>query len=124
MPTAEISEKFEYRIEGLLAAVSEAVAETSDELMEKFFEGEAFTQKELIDGIHNGMNRGMRHTCRMHFGIGALRALICFSRRKLNCSCPHRARSMLLEALRSGKGSYRNPLLAFRTACQHMFSRP
>jgi len=59
MPTAEISEKFEYRIEGLVAAVSEAVAETSDELMEKFFEGEPFTQKELIDGIHDGMNRGI-----------------------------------------------------------------
>lgn len=59
MPTAEISEKFEYRIEGLVAAVSEAVAETSDELMEKFFEGEPFSQKELIDGIHDGMNRGI-----------------------------------------------------------------
>lgn len=59
MPTADISEKFEYRIEGLVAAVSEAVAETSDELMEKFFEGEAFTQKELISGIHNGMNKGI-----------------------------------------------------------------
>ncbi len=59
MPTAEISEKMEYRIDGLVAAVSEAVAETSDELMEKFFEGEPFTQKELIDGIHNGMNRGI-----------------------------------------------------------------
>jgi len=59
MPTADISEKFEYRVEGLLAAISEAVAETSDELMEKFFEGEAFTQKELIDGIHDGMNRGI-----------------------------------------------------------------
>ncbi len=59
MPTAEISEKFEYRIDGLVAAVSEAVAETSDELMEKFFEGEPFTQKELIDGIHDGMNRGI-----------------------------------------------------------------
>lgn len=59
MPTAEISEKFEYRIDGLVAAVSEAVAETSDELMEKFFEGEPFTQKELIDGIHNGMNKGI-----------------------------------------------------------------
>lgn len=59
MPTAEISEKFEYRIEGLVAAVSEAVAETSDELMEKFFEGEPFTQEELIHGIHNGMNRGI-----------------------------------------------------------------
>lgn len=59
MPTSEISEKFEYRIDGLIAAVSEAVAETSDELMEKFFEGEAFTQKELIKGIHDGMNRGI-----------------------------------------------------------------
>lgn len=59
MPTAEISEKFEYRIDGLIGAVSEAVAETSDELMEKFFEGEEFTQKELIDGIHDGMNRGI-----------------------------------------------------------------
>ena len=59
MPTADISEKFEYRVDGLLAAISEAVAETSDELMEKFFEGEAFTQKELIDGIHDGMNRGI-----------------------------------------------------------------
>ena len=59
MPTAEISEKFEYRIDGLIAAISEAVAETSDELMEKFFEGEEFTQKELIDGIHDGMNRGI-----------------------------------------------------------------
>jgi elongation factor G len=59
MPTAEISEKFEYRVDGLVAAVSEAVAETSEELMEKFFEGEAFTQKELIDGIHDGMNRGI-----------------------------------------------------------------
>ncbi len=59
MPTAEISEKMEYRIEGLIAAVSEAVAETSDELMEKFFEGVPFTQKELIDGIHAGMNKGI-----------------------------------------------------------------
>lgn len=59
MPTAEISEKMEYRIDGLIAAVSEAVAETSEELMEKFFEGEQFTQKELIDGIHDGMKKGI-----------------------------------------------------------------
>lgn len=59
MPDAEISEKFEYRIEGLVEAVSEAVAETSEELMDKFFEGEAFTRDELIDGIHDGMNRGI-----------------------------------------------------------------
>jgi elongation factor G len=37
LPTAEISDKYEYRIDGLIAAISEAVAETSDERMEKFF---------------------------------------------------------------------------------------
>ncbi len=58
LPEGEITEK-EYRLEGLVAAISEAVAETDDALMEKFFEGEPFTQKELIDGIHNGMNNGM-----------------------------------------------------------------
>ncbi len=59
MPTAEVSEKMEYRIDGLIEAVSEAVAETDEELFEKFFSGEAFTQKELIDGIHKGMNEGI-----------------------------------------------------------------
>lgn len=59
MPTAEVSEKMEYRIDGLIEAVSEAVAETDEELMDKFFSGEAFTQKELIDGIHKGMNAGI-----------------------------------------------------------------
>lgn len=59
MPTPEVSEKMEYRLEGLISAISEAVAETDEALMEKFFEGEDFTQKELIDGIHNGMNKGI-----------------------------------------------------------------
>lgn len=59
MPTAEVSEKMDYRIDGLIAAFSEAVAETDDELMEKFFEGEAFTQKELVHGLHKGMNSGV-----------------------------------------------------------------
>lgn len=59
MPTAEISEKLEYRMDGLVAAFSEAVAETDEGLMEKFFEGEAFTQKELVHGIHKGMNEGI-----------------------------------------------------------------
>ncbi len=57
LPSVEMAEK-EYRLEGLLAAVTEAVAETDEALMEKFFEGESFTQKELIDGIHKGMNAG------------------------------------------------------------------
>lgn len=59
MPTAEVSEKLEYRMDGLVAAFSEAIAETDDSLMEKFFEGEPFTQKELVHGIHKGMNEGI-----------------------------------------------------------------
>lgn len=59
MPTSEVSEKLEYRLDGLVAAFSEAVAETDDALMEKFFEGEAFTQKELVKGLHDGMNKGI-----------------------------------------------------------------
>ena len=58
MPTAEIAENMEYRIDGLVEADSEAVAETDETLFEKFFSGEAFTQKELTDGIHKGMNSG------------------------------------------------------------------
>ena len=59
MPTADVAANMEYRIDGLIEAVSEAVAETDEELFEKFFSGEAFTQKELIDGIHKGMNEGI-----------------------------------------------------------------
>lgn len=58
MPTAEISEKMEYRMDGLVEAISEAVAETDENLLEKFISGETFTQQELIDGIHSGVNSG------------------------------------------------------------------
>lgn len=60
MPNGDIAnnDKMDYRLDGLIQAVSEAVAETDDELMEKFFEGVAFTQKELTDGIHKGINSG------------------------------------------------------------------
>ncbi|MDD6084928.1 MAG: elongation factor G [Oscillospiraceae bacterium] len=59
MPTSEVSEKMGYRIDGLIEAMSEAVAETDEDLFEKFFSGEKFTQKELIDGIHKGVNEGI-----------------------------------------------------------------
>lgn len=49
----------EYRLDGLITAISEAVAETDEELFDKYFSGEKFTQKELIKGIHNGMNSGI-----------------------------------------------------------------
>lgn len=48
----------EHRIEGLLTAISEAVAETDDELFEKYFSGEKFTHDELLRGIHKGVRLG------------------------------------------------------------------
>ena len=48
----------ENRIAGLRAAMAEAVAETDEELMEKFFEGEEFTQEELVKGLHTGVANG------------------------------------------------------------------
>ncbi len=47
-----------YREDGLLEAMREAVAETDDALMEKFFEGEPFTQQELTDGVRAGVKTG------------------------------------------------------------------
>ncbi|MBC8545761.1 elongation factor G [Clostridiaceae bacterium NSJ-31] len=47
-----------HRIEGLVEAMSEAIAETDETLFEKFFSGEAFTREETIDGIRNGVREG------------------------------------------------------------------
>lgn len=47
-----------HRLEGLTTAISEAVAETDENLFEKYFSGEAFTRDELIAGIHNGVKSG------------------------------------------------------------------
>lgn len=47
-----------HRLEGLRTAINEAVAETSEELMEKYFSGEAFTPDELIMGIASGVRKG------------------------------------------------------------------
>ena len=49
---------FGHRLDGLLEAISEAVAETDEVLMEKFFEGEALTRDELIKGVHDGVKTG------------------------------------------------------------------
>ncbi len=48
-----------HRLQGLIAAISEAVAETNDELFDKYFSGEAFTKEELTKGIHNGIRQGV-----------------------------------------------------------------
>ena len=47
-----------HRLEGLITAVSEAVAETDEALFEKYFSGESFSRDEIISGIHNGVKAG------------------------------------------------------------------
>ena len=49
---------FGHRVEGLTAAISEAVAETDEALFEKYFSGEAFTRDEILKGIHDGVQKG------------------------------------------------------------------
>ncbi len=46
------------RLEGLRTAIKEAVAETSEELMDKFCEGEEFTPEEIIMGVSQGVKDG------------------------------------------------------------------
>lgn len=48
----------EHRIEGLVNAISEAVAETDDALFDKYFSGEKYTHEEMIKGIHQGVFDG------------------------------------------------------------------
>lgn len=47
-----------HRLEGLSAAISEAIAETDEELFEKYFSGEQFTRDEILHGIHQGVKSG------------------------------------------------------------------
>ncbi len=46
------------RLEGLRTAIYEAVAETDDELFEKYFAGEPFTPEEVIVGVSKGVKSG------------------------------------------------------------------
>ena len=45
-------------IEELIGEISEKIAETDEALMEKFFEGEAFSKEEIISGLHKGVAGG------------------------------------------------------------------
>ena len=53
-----------HRFQGLIEAMSEAIAETDEALMEKFFEGEAFTTEEIVEGI-----RKLRDTAYAHYSL-------------------------------------------------------
>jgi elongation factor G len=46
------------QMEELYAAISEAIAETSDDYMEKFFSGEEFTEEEISTGLIAGVKSG------------------------------------------------------------------
>ena len=46
------------RLEGLRTAIYEAVAETSDDMFEKYFSGEEFTPEEIIVGVSKGVKDG------------------------------------------------------------------
>lgn len=46
------------RLEGLRTAIYEAVAETSEEMFEKYFSGEEFTPEEVIVGVSRGVKEG------------------------------------------------------------------
>lgn len=46
------------RLEGLRVAIKEAVAETSEELLDKFIMGEEFTPEEIIMGVSQGVKEG------------------------------------------------------------------
>ena len=49
-----------HRFQGLIEAMSEAIAETDDELMEKFFGGEPFTTEEIVPTSCDTMTIAMR----------------------------------------------------------------
>lgn len=58
VPTEVEMPASENRIAGLRAAMAEAVAETNEEFMDKFFNEEEFTHEELVKGIHDGVANG------------------------------------------------------------------
>ena len=51
------------RMDDFRAALYEAVAETSDELMEKYFAEEPFTAEEIIEGVSQGVRHGLIARC-------------------------------------------------------------
>ncbi len=48
----------EHRLEGLVTAISEAVAETDEDMFNKYFSGETFTPDEIKKGVKKGVKEG------------------------------------------------------------------
>jgi elongation factor G len=55
---AEIPEEYKAKVELYRGMLMESLAETSDELMEKFFEGEKFTDEEIVNALSAGFISG------------------------------------------------------------------
>ncbi len=79
-----------HRFQGLIEAMSEAIAETDDALMEKFFGGEPFTTEEIVEGMRNGVKNGLITPilCGSAVNLQALDMLL-FNMRKLLPSPSH-----------------------------------
>lgn len=78
-----LPEKYLDRVEELQNQVNEVVAEADDELMEKFFAGEPFTEDEFRHGVHAGFREGKLHpilcgSAYMNWGVDFL--LNCISK--------------------------------------------
>lgn len=61
MKEIPLPESFQNRIDELQNAVNEVVAECDEELMEKYFSGEPFTEEEFRRGVHAGFKEGILH---------------------------------------------------------------
>ena len=61
-----------HRFQGLIEAMSEAIAETDDELMEKYFNGDDFSDEEVLRGLKKGIaGGGIVPVCSSAFQLGA-----------------------------------------------------
>ena len=53
----ELPASAEEKIEEYMEMLNEAIAETSEELMDKYFGGEEFTEEELLMGVKEGIKQ-------------------------------------------------------------------
>ena len=88
-----------HRFQGLIEAMSEAIAETDDELMEKFFGGEPFTTEEIVEGMRKGVKDGLITPvfCGSAVNLQALDMLL-FNMHKLLPSPEHEASTLAEDA--------------------------
>lgn len=67
----EIPEYSKENLDKFRETLLEAVAETSEELMDKYFSGEEFTQQEISEALHNSVNDGSVVPVLMGSGLNA-----------------------------------------------------